>query len=484
MSRRAETEERPHRTGWTVVIALLLADMVYGFQQTAISPAIPTVQQDLSASREWTVWLFSGYLIVGSVAPVFLGKLGDRVGRTRIYTWALVVFTIGSVATAVSPTIELVVIFRMLQGVGGVVFPLSFAIATEALPRNKVNTAIGVLTGGFGFGAVLGFPVGGLLAETLSWRWIFGVGAVALTLAVLMVQRVVPRLGPRLPRGLDTPGAVLFGGAIAALIVALTEGPNRGWAAPLPLLMFALAVLLAVGWYARETHTSEPLMDLHVLRSRGVLLTNLTSLLGGYAVFGTNIVLPFLLEGTGEAPGARAFGLSAGPLLIGLVLMPRAIGQSLFSPLTGPLVKALGHRAVFTGGMVLSALATFGLALFRSQLWMVMVELAVLGVGFGLVVSLSGSIVALAAEPGETGIATSITSVLRRAGGAVGAQVSIAVLALLAAPGGGPSDAAYTVSFAVCGAAALAGSVCAALVIPRRRFRTPAPAPGTHDEDY
>ncbi|WP_137121169.1 MFS transporter [Segeticoccus rhizosphaerae] len=226
------TAGKVQRSGWAVVVALLVADMVYGFQQTAISPAIPTVQQDLSASREWTVWLFSGYLIVGSVAPVFLGKLGDRIGRTRVYLWALVVFALGSVATAVAPNIELVVIFRMVQGVGGVVFPLSFAIATEVLPREKANTAIGVLTGGFGLGAVLGSPVGGALAQLLSWRWIFGVGAIALALAILMVRFVVPSLGGGVPRGLDTPGAALFGGAIAALIVAITEahtaaGPAR-----------------------------------------------------------------------------------------------------------------------------------------------------------------------------------------------------------------------------------------------------------------
>ncbi len=472
-------------SGWVVVITLLIADMIYGFQQTAISPALPSVQTDLSASREWTVWLFSGYLIVGSVAPVFLGKLGDRLGRTRVYLWALIIFALGSVATAVSPTIQLVVVFRMVQGVGGVVFPLSFAIATESVPRDRVNTAIGVLTGGFGMGALLGFPLGGLLAQTLSWRWIFGIGAIVLALAIVMVRIVVPRLGHRRATGLDTPGAVLFGGAMAALIVGITEGPNRGWASPLALGMFALAVLLALGWYLRETHTREPLMDLQVLRSRGVLLTNLTSLLGGYAVFGTNIVLPFLLQGAGEPPAARAFGLAAGPLLIGIALTPRAIGQSIFSPLTGPLVRLFGHRAVFAGGTGLAALATLALAVFRSQLWMVMVELGALGVGFGLTISLSGSIVALAAEPGQTGIATSINSVLRRAGGAVGAQVSIAILALLTLPDGGPSDTAYTVSFGVCGLVAIGATICAALVIPRRRRSGHRREPiSARDRDY
>lgn len=467
-------------------MALLVADMVYGFQQTAISPALPTVQQDLSASREWTVWLFSGYLIVGAVAPVFLGKLGDRMGRTQVYLGALVVFTLGSIATAVSPNIQMVVIFRMVQGVGGVVFPLSFAIATEVVPRHTVNTAIGVLTGGFGFGAVLGFPIGGLVAQYLSWRWIFGVGAVALALAIVLVWLVVPIVGRRVHRGLDTPGAALFGGAMAALIVGITEGPNSGWTGSLPLAMFALAVVLAVGWYVRETHTSEPLMDLQVLKSRGVFLTNMSSLLGGYAVFGVNILLPFLLQGAGEPAAMTGFGLAAGPLLIGLVLLPRALGQALFSPLTGPLVRAFGYRGVFAGGMVLAVLAIFGLAFARSALWMVLVELAVLGIGFGLTISLSGSIVALAAGPAETGIATAINSVLRRAGGAVGAQVSIAIIAVVTVAGGGPSDTGFTVAFAVAAGVGALGAVCAALVVPRgRRDRQPQAGTATaHERDY
>jgi MFS family permease len=472
----AGSREQSTHSPVITILALLIADMVYGFQQISIIPALPTVQRELGASREWTVWLFSGYLIVASVAPVLLGKLADRIGQRRVYLGALVVFMLGSVATALSPSIQLVVIFRMVQGVGGVVFPLSFAIATEVLPRERVHTAVGVLAGGFGLGSILGLPIGGAIAEWLSWRWIFGVGAIALDIGAALVRVTVPPIPPRARRKLDLPGALLFGGAMGLLVVGITEGPQRGWVSPVTLAAFALCLAVAVGWLWRETHTDEPLMDLSVLRSRGVLLTNLTSAFGGYAVFGVNLLLPFLLENGGSHDPLTGSALVVGPFLVGLVLLPRAVGQTLSSTFTGPLSGLVGPGRLFAAGMLLVAAATFSLAFFRTSLPAVLAELFGLGLGFGTTVSLSGSFEALAAPAGETGVATAITSVLRRAGGAVGAQVSIALLALIALPDGSPAPAAFTTAFVVAASVGLIGAVCAALVFPPARRDESPPA--------
>lgn len=458
---------------WVALVALLIADTVYGFQQTAVTPALVEIQHDLNASREWTTWLFSGYLIVASVTPIFLGKLADRSGKRRVYLAALGVFLLGSVVAATSPSIRVLVLARLVQGAGGAVFPLSFSILRDQLPPGRVRGGIGVLTGGFGLGALAGFGIGGLIAQFLSWRWIFGVGAVALAFGMLLVRFTVPASTVRTPRSLDTPGAVLFGGAMAALIVALTEGPRQGWASPTVLGIFALAVAGAGGWVVRELHTSEPLMDLRVLASRPVLLTNMATLMGGYAVLGVNILLPFLLEGEGTAAPTTAFGLAAGPLLIGVVLLPRALGQSVGGPVTGPLARLLGPAPAFAAGLATVAGSVFGMALWRGEAWMLLTELGGLGAGFGLTIGMGGSIVTLAASPAEASIATSINSVLRRVGGGIGAQVAAAILATVTAPGTNvPSPAAFTTSFAVAGFVATVGALCALAVSPRRSRRS------------
>lgn len=147
-----------------------------------------------------------------------------------------------------------------------------------------------MLTTTLGAGAARSGAGGCRGAAFAGWRWIFGVGAVVLLVAVVLVRLTVPADGPRSRAALDTPGAALLGGAIAALVVELTEGPHQGWTSPFVLGAFSLALLAAVGWVARELRTSEPLMDLRVLTSRGVLLTNMAALLGGYAVFSVNIL--------------------------------------------------------------------------------------------------------------------------------------------------------------------------------------------------
>ncbi|MGH3319599.1 MAG: MFS transporter [Streptosporangiaceae bacterium] len=454
--------------------ALLVADMVYGFQQTAITPALPIVQQDLGATRAWTAWLFSGYLIVASVTPVFMGKLADRSGKQRVYLAALLVFLLGSVGAALSPTIALVVIFRVIQGVGGAVFPLSFSMARDELPPGRFGMGIGLLTGGFGFGAVGGFAIGGLLAQFLSWRWIFGVGAVALALAVVLVWVTVPRSPVRTERSLDTPGALLFGGAMAALIVAITEGPSRGWASIAVVGLFVAAGVLAVAWVFRELHTDEPLIDLAVLRSRVVLLTNLSSLLNGYSLFGVNFLLPFLLAASATSThGESGLDLAAGPLVIGLILLPRAFGQGIGGPASGPMARRFGQPTTYAAGMLIMALGAAGLAGWRGELFAVLLELGALGIGFGLAVSVSGTVVAGAASREETGVATAFNSVLRRVGGGIGAQVSAALITAITVPGtDAPAPHAFTIAFTASAVVGLAGAVLAILIVPLRGRRS------------
>jgi MFS family permease len=446
---------------------LLLADIVYGFQQTAVLPALPAVQQDFGASREWATWLLSGYLIVASVTPIFFGKLADRVGKRRVYLGALGVFLVGSVIAALAPSIGVLVVGRLVQGAGGAVFPLSFALVREQLSSGKVRAGIGVLTGGFGVGALAGFGLGGAITQELGWRWVFWIGVVTLAAAMALVRMTLTESTTLTPRGLDTPGAVLFGGAMAALIVGLTEGPQRGWGSGLVLGAFVVAVLAAGGWVFRELHTAEPLMDLRVLASRQVLLANVASLTAGYAVLGVNLLVPFLLQG--QSGATRLLGLAAGPLLTGIVLIPRALGQSVGGPLTGPLERRMGVARAFAAGMMLIVLAVLGLAFWRGQIWMMMIELGLLGLGFAVALSMGSGIVTMAADATESGIAASINSVLRRVGGGIGAQVATAILATVTLAGSGePAPAAFTRAFVVAACVAAVGAVCAFLVTTQR----------------
>jgi MFS family permease len=444
--------------------ALLVAVVVYGFQQTAVTPALPVVETDLHASREWTTWLLSGYFIVASVAPVFLGKLADGFGKRRVFIVALAVFAAGSVGAAAAPSIGVLVGFRVIQGVGGIVFPLSFSIVRDQLSGGRVGRGIGLLTSGFGIGSLAGYGVGGLLTQALSWRWIFIVGAVALGAAIILVRLTIAAGRPGSRQPLDSPGAALFGATVAAFILALTLGPGHGWAAPPVIGLFAAAAAAAAGWVIRELHTAWPLMDLRVLAARTVLVTNLVSMIAGYAVIGVNVLLSYLLV-SHHGGALSLFGLAAGPLLTGVVLIPRALGQSAGGAVTHTLARRFGPAPAFALGMACIAAGAFGLTLWRDQIWQLLIELAGLGLGFGLAISLSGSLVTLAADPSQTSIATSINSVLRRLGGVTGTQVAAALLAAHTTRGGAPAPAAFTIGFAAAAGLAAVGVVAAILFI-------------------
>lgn len=460
------------RPGWFVTLAgLFLAVTIYGFQQTAITPALPVVQKDLGASREWTTWLLSGYFIVASVTPVFLGKLADRSGKRRIFLIALGVFLIGSVGSALAPTIGLVVACRVVQGLGGAVFPLSFAIVRDELPDARVSTGIGILTGGFGIGSVGGYAIGGMITQWLGWRWIFWIGAIALTFALAAVAKTLPASPTTVRRSLDIPGALLFGAALTGVILAVTEGPERGWTDPFTIAMFVLAVVSIIAWVFQELHTDEPLMDLRVLSSRAMLLANVASLMSGYAAIGAGVLVTFLLQ---SRTGAHltAFGLTAGPLLTGLVLMPRALGQSIGGPGTGWFVRRFGQGPTLMAGLVAMTVGLTGLAFARENLAVIIAELVVLGAGFGIAIAVMGSLVTLAVDASETAVANSINAVVRRVGGAVGAQVGVALLATFTIAGTGrPSHEAFTIAFAVAAGTALLGAICGAFITPRRPAR-------------
>lgn len=304
---------------WLIVATLLLADLVYGFQQSAITPALPKVKATFGASQEWTTWVFSGYLIVAAVMPIFGGKLADRVGRRRVFLTALIVFLLGSITAGLAQSVQAVVIGRLIQGTGGIVFPLSFSILRDHVDPRWVGRGIGILTGGFGFSRVAGFGLGGAIAEFAGWRWIFVIGVIVLTCGIVLVRAIVPESPTGSNAGLDTIGALLLGATIAMLIIGLAEGSLHGWLAPPVIALFLAAVAAAAIWVWHERHTAYPLMDLRVLASRTV------------------------------------FGLSAGPLLTGIILLPRALGQAFAGPVSGAIIQRIGASTLLSLGLVAQA---------------------------------------------------------------------------------------------------------------------------------
>lgn len=436
-----------------VAAALLAADAAFAFQQTAIVPAVHTVQQSLGGSAEWSAWLVTVYLIVATVATPAMGRLADLHGRRRLLIIGLVVFMLGSAAGAVAPDMPALLLFRAIQGVGGSVYPLTLATARRVLPPERVGTVIALSAGAFGFGTLLGFGGGGLLAQYASWRWIFGAGAILVAAATTILLRALPPSQGQASGGYDLRGTVILGFFAIALLIGLTLIVSLGWTSLVVWVLLAGSVAAGGLWGRLETRTRDPLIDLHALREPVVLRSNLASIALGWALFSSYLLLP---EFALASPGTVHYGLGAGAALTGAVMLPLAAGQTIAAPLAGWASRRVSTRAVFATGLTILAAALAALSAIRRDEALLAVTLFAFGAGAGTALQ-TGS--ALATEEVSSDVAaasSALNSTIRRLAGGIGGQVATILLATFTTGSGStpsrftPFVVAYLVAMALC----------------------------------
>jgi len=318
------------RQHYNLTLAILaIAGTAFALQQTMVIPALPALQRDLHTSTTWITWVLTVFLLVASVATPILGKLGDQFGKERLLTISLGLFLAGCVGCALAWDVWSLIAFRAVSGLRAAVFPLSFAIIRDEFPPEKVGVGIGLVSAVFGVGGGFGIVFSGLIVDHLSWRWLFVVGAVAVAAGLVLVHRFVPGSPVKTRSRVDVPGAVLLSCGLVALLLALTEGETWGWLSGRILALFAAAFGLLVVWGWFETRVPEPLVDMRMLARRPVLLTNLTALIAGFAMFGTFVLIPNFVETPRGIPARFAglvdYGFHASATKAGLYLLPSSV---------------------------------------------------------------------------------------------------------------------------------------------------------------
>jgi EmrB/QacA subfamily drug resistance transporter len=477
------TEPSPERQGYNLTLAILiLAGIAVALQQTMIIPALPTLQHEFDTSTAWVTWLLTGFLLSASVATPLLGKLGDQHGKERLLLVSLGIFFLGSAAAIVAPSIGVLIACRILQGAGGAVFPLSFSIIKDEFPPEKVGVAVGAVSAVFAVGGGLGLVLSGVIVDTLSWRWIFVVGAAGIGVAAVLVHLFVPESPIKTPSRLDVPGAALLSVGLLSLLLALTEGERWGWTSARIVGLFAAAAAALVAWVVVERRVAEPMVDMRMLTRRPVFFTNLTALMAGFALFGSFVLVPNLLQlPRGLPPGVAHladYGFGASPTTTGLYLLPSAVTGFFSGPLAGVIGRHVSSKWPLSIGMAMGGAGLAILALWHSEPWQIVAGMLVLGAGIPMTFAAMAKIIVDAVRPTETGVATGMNTVMRTIGGVVGGQAGAAILtARTIGNTGVPAESAFSVAFAIgsCGAFVAAG--VALLITPRsRRVRRTAVA--------
>ena len=456
----------------TILIVLSATVLAFAMQQAMVVPALPTFRRELHTTTEWSTWLLTAFMLTAAVTTPLVTRLGDQFGRARVLQCSLGVFFLGSLGAACAWDIGSLIAFRGVQGCGGVALPLCFAIIKEQFPPRRIPVALATVSGLGGGGGAIGLMYSGVIVDHTTWRVLFATGAVALGIAALLVNRLRLESPERAPARLDLPGAALLSASLVCLLLALTEAGRWGWGSTRIVGLFAAAALLLAAWVQVERVSAVPMVDVRVLVKRPVLVTNVTTFVLGFALFGVWFLVPQLVQAPRGLPAAEAtrlgYGLGASVTQSGLYVISCSLTVLSLSPLAGLATRRWGPRVVLITGMTVLALAAEALALWHDAGWQVVCAMAGLGAGIGISSAPLPTLIIGAVGSTETGVATGINILMRLVGGVVGAQVG-AVLLTSRTVGFDrvPSESAFITAFTTCAIAAGAGAVFC-LVASRR----------------
>src|SRR3954449_909420 len=446
----AEGPGTSSRQRWTLVLVCAAVFMLL-LDITVVSVALPSIQRDLRASLPDLQWVSAAYALVLAVLLLPAATLGDRLGRRRLFLVGLVIFTAGSLACALAPTALALELFRALQGVGGAGL---FATGTPLLRAEFSGAALARALGAFGatLGAAsaIGPLAGGVLTDTLGWRFIFFVN---LPIGVAAFAGGMARLREsRDPAGgrADGVGTALITAALTALMFALIRGNPLGWASPAIAALFATAAVAFVGFVTYELRiATAPMADLRLFRRRSFAATGFVAFAISATVIGTIIYLSLYVQNTLRYSPVQG-GLRFGPLF--LVSFAVAL-------LTGRLIGKVPMRVLLSVAMAAAAAGLASMArLTSTSTWLVLLPGFILaGIGLGITSTGLASAALSAVEPARAGMAAGLVNTLRQVGTATGVAVFGALygsrvttatlhdLATLAAP----PDAAHRLATAV-----------------------------------
>jgi EmrB/QacA subfamily drug resistance transporter len=459
------TEQRQHY-GLTLAV-LLTGALAYALSQTLVAPALPAIQHELNTSTTAVTFVLTAYLLSASVATPIVGRLGDMFGKERMLVFTLIAFGLGSLVAALSHSIEVLIAGRVIQGIGGAVFPLSFGIIRDEFPPHRVAAGIGLISATFGIGGGVGLVLSGIIVDNLSYEWLFWLGVAVVIPATIATHLFVPESPIKSPSRIDWGGAALLSGGLVALLVAVSEGNGWGWGSAQVIGLFAAAVVLLSVWVAFEQRVRDPLVDIRMMRERAVFTTNLTALLVGFGMFGSFILIPQFVQ----APPEAGFGFDASVTEAGLFLLPSAAIMLVAGPLSGWLGGRFGSRLPLLIGTAVAAASFVFLAVAHDERWMIYFGTTLLGLGIGFSFAAMANLIVEAVNQSQTGVATGMNTIMRTIGGSIGGQIAASIVAGHVAAGSGlAEESGFTIAF-VMSAIAVSGAFLFALAIPSRERR-------------
>src|SRR4051794_28403601 len=437
--------------------------MSYALLQSLVVPALTDIKDSLGTSETGVSWMLTAYLLSASVATPIIGRLGDMYGKERLLLIVLAILAFGTLVSALSSSIGPMLAGRVIQGAGGGIFPLAFGIIRDEFPRDRVSQGIGLMSSLLGVGGALGVVLAGPIIENLNYHWLFWLPLVPIVAATVATHFFVPESPIKSPGHINWVAAALMSLGLVIVLVSISQTTKWGWGSGKTLTGIALGVLVLGFWIREEINSPEPLVDMKMMRIRGVWTTNVVAFLVGIGMYSSFILIPLFVQ----EPKSTGYGFGASVVGGAMFVLPTAVTMLLAGQIVGPIERRVGSRPPLLAGCLLTALGFILLVPLHAEAIDIYIAAALMGLGIGLAYSTLATLIVENVEASQTGVATGMNNVLRTVGGAFGAQLAATILAGKLAADGHPADSAFTWAFLMC-AIALVVAFAAGFLIPKR----------------
>jgi EmrB/QacA subfamily drug resistance transporter len=459
---------------WFALALLVAVQFMVVLDIAIVNVALPSIQTDLGFSQENLQWVISAYALLFGGVLLLGGRLADLLGRRRLFIVGTILFAVASLLAGFAWSEASLIGARALQGLGAaIITPAALSILTTTFAEGKErNIALGAWGGVGAFGAVAGVLLGGVLTDALSWEWIFFVNVPVGVIALALTPLLLTESRDLTAKSFDVPGAALVTGGLVALVFAITQANDYGWASAATIGVFALSAVLLAGFLAWETRVKDPLMTFSIFRLRTLTGANVAGLILGTATFSMFLMLTLYMQ--------QVLGYSA--MRTGVAYLAVAGTAIFWSFLAANLVTRVGVKPVLVAGMTF---LTAGVAYFTqvsvggSYLADLLPGFLLISIGLGFSF-VPISIAALAGvQPSEAGLASGLINTSQQIGGALGVAILSTIATTTTDDAVAAGDAVpvaltdgFQAAFLVGAAIALVG-ILVSLFIVRREDLTP-----------
>lgn len=404
-----------HSHQWLVLVTVIVGTFLGRLDQTIVNLALPKIIQDFGITVSSAGWIATAYILANAIFVPVWGKLGDTIGRKKVYIFGFVFFIFGSVLAGLSWNLSSMIVFRIIQAIAGSAdYPTAMAIITVTFPAGRQRTqALGLWSASFAAASVFGPLIGGPLIDNFNWRSVFlvnlPVGIIGLIMAMKYIKESVSEKKTVI---FDWWGAITLGIALSALVLVLDKGLDWGWLSINSIVAYATMVIFAIIFYRIEKNISEPIVDFKFFKI-GAFVNTLTN---------NFVVFMGMMGGIFLIPVFASTYLGLNATETGLLFMPMAVMMMIASPLGGHFAGKVQPRYIIAISTLVAALGLYIFSFLdpKSTVWDIVIPLSIMAFGLGFGMAQRTSLIASIVPDNEVGIASSVLALVRNIAGAFG----------------------------------------------------------------